>query len=908
MNKLPIVSLSSVSLPPIPSSSSDPFHFFWHPEEKAFWLLVLGKNSSGDVERRVWRVSEDGTGAIVLSDEQLGLPDDLDADSLRAFYFDTARGQPVWLVSTSDEVVLGAFDGKTFVKVKQKKTIRASANDSFVFDPARRVLVHFVSQEKMEREGLSVRELGSDGEWQDKGAVMADAGSWKTFAAWDERQKLAVVVDSANNKAFGWDGKNWRELPEAPFSNSKAATTHPRTKGLVLIEESSGYTASYKRYRSAELTDTKWVDGEESALKPLERLVSIAYIPERNESYVYAPKLGGTIQHTLGRYDGQKVHPAGQPVLAMTGGSTAGPVLFWSYDGMFSVVGEELRKTADHPEEAVLGFRADRTGCVAVGRTGEVERLTSKGWTSVCKAPPGFTERCDSSMGSDGTGRLLVVGGGDPYGGKKFLTDTWLFDGKTWTQLTTRGPGPKTLFTRIAFEPSRSTWVVIGGRKKDAYSDHLDETHELDGNNKWVAFKSNFDESPGLGARFIARDDASGQLFLVTYGCNDPDRLHVYRGAGEWHCVGDIDAALVPWGSRSGIDAPYAYDDERRVLVGYGRGSLVEVAIGAALDAVRPKESAQPKASESEAKPRPRDGAKTKGKEQLTEEAIPPAVWLRLQEDGSEKFWFASSREGATWTACWGRRGATPSEKVYTLDSRAAAKSAYEKAVREKLKKGYEHAPEKEAAALVPGRMSYRFKLGKFERIEDDMFGGIPAGVTRESWPICAGCNHPMPHVMTLHAHPERLPLTKHAAITLFVCDNESSGGTCLTSETDKGCNAALLLTAAELERAPLSTPPSGKKGAEPSKTMRARKLTYREVFEADPEKNENVDDIEVADKVGGYPGWYQFENTPKCDKCRKEMRFVAQLQEEHMTGGGSSEGYLFCCLDEHQAKFFWQH
>ncbi|MDC0668652.1 WGR domain-containing protein [Nannocystis radixulma] len=900
MNKLPIVTLSAASLPPVPSSSSDPFRLFWHPGEHAFWLLVLDKDTRGADRRRVWRVSEDGTGAVILAGEQLGLPDELDTRSLRAFhfYFDTARRQPVWLVSTSNAVVLGAFDGKIFKKVEQRRTIRASEDDSFVFDPARGVLVQFVARAAEQREGLAVRELGPDGEWQDRGTVIGDAGSWTTFTAWDERRRLAVVVDDASRRTFGWDGERWHELPASPFSRPKAGTIHPRSRGLVLIDESSGYTSGSMRYRSAELTDETWVEGADADLKPLERLVAIAHVPEREESHVYAPKLDGAIQHTLGRFDGKTVQPAGKPVLALTGGSTAGSVLFWSGDGLFSVVDGELRKTGDLPAASIAGLHADRTGFLAIGRQGAVERLTPNGWVSICEAPGGFSERGEASVGTDGSGRLLVVGGGDRWGGRKLLTDAWLFDGNKWTQLRTRGTGPKRLLARVGFDSSRATWVVIGGSKKGALASDVDETYELGGDGKWVAFNSQFSDSPGLGARFMARDDASGQLFLVTYGCEDPDRLFVYRGAGSWLGVGTIDAALVPWGLRSGIDAPYAYDDARRVLVGYGEGSLVEVALGAALDAVRPQASAPVQSSED---------ARAKGEDLPAEDEVPPAVWLHMHEDGADKFWFAATK-GTTWTARWGRRGAKASEKTYELDSRAEARRFYEKAVREKLKKGYEHAPDREAAAVVPGRASYRFKLGKFERIGDDMMGGIPAGVTRTSWPVCVACKHPMPHVMTLHAHPERLPLTKHAAISLFVCDNQFSGGTCPAFAPTEGCNAALLLTAAELARAPLAAPPAGKQGEAPAKTMRARKLTYREVFEADPEKNENVDDIEVVDKVGGYPGWYQFEDTPACGKCKKPMRFVAQLEEEHMTGGGSSEGYLFCCPDEHQATFFWQH
>lgn len=89
---------------------------------------------------------------------------------------------------------------------------------------------------------------------------------------------------------------------------------------------------------------------------------------------------------------------------------------------------------------------------------------------------------------------------------------------------------------------------------------------------------------------------------------------------------------------------------------------------------------------------------------------------------------------------------------------------------------------------------------------------------------------------------------------------------------------------------------------------MRARRIRYREVFEADPAREPGAEDIEATSKVGGYPGWLQGEAVPRCGTCRRPMRFLAQLGElDGQMNFGGGDGYLFCCPSEHQAKFLWQ-
>ena len=164
-----------------------------------------------------------------------------------------------------------------------------------------------------------------------------------------------------------------------------------------------------------------------------------------------------------------------------------------------------------------------------------------------------------------------------------------------------------------------------------------------------------------------------------------------------------------------------------------------------------------------------------------------------------------------------------------------------------------------------------------------------------------------MPHVMTLHAHPERLPLTKRAALVVFACNGDASGGTCETWDPDAGCNAVRLLGAKALARAPLAAAPAGPGGAK-TKLMKARRIDYTPVFELEPGADESAEDLEADSKVGGYPVWIQGDDTPTCATCKRPMRFVAQLGEvDPALNFGGGDAYVFCCAEEHEAKVLWQ-
>ena len=79
----------------------------------------------------------------------------------------------------------------------------------------------------------------------------------------------------------------------------------------------------------------------------------------------------------------------------------------------------------------------------------------------------------------------------------------------------------------------------------------------------------------------------------------------------------------------------------------------------------------------------------------------------------------------------------------------------------------------------------------------------------------------------------------------------------------------------------------------------------------------DNSSDLGKRSKFGGKPDWIQNNETPKCDCCKKEMEFVAQLDSIDYTGFANTNPeymfgdvgmiYVFFCKKCGQAKVVFQ-
>jgi predicted DNA-binding WGR domain protein len=537
----------------------------------------------------------------------------------------------------------------------------------------------------------------------------------------------------------------------------------------------------------------------------------------------------------------------------------------------------------------VLALHVHEGGLHALARDAALYSLGESGtWRKIAEAPPGFVSRAHAAVAWSASGpksapeRMYVLGGYPTHMGK-FPADCfrWTPDAG-WKSLEIAGKKPAFQHMLACWDPGRKVLVVVGGRDKRYTPNDL--TFETD-EKKWTSFPTQMEGGTAIGAT-LTYDAVLDKVLLLS-----TNEVRAYEGKGEWRLIGTMPAP-------SGGATEVAYDAEARTLYALG-GTVADgfqrVALGALLDDAAARAPSAPRGVvEAEA---PRGKAKPAlAAKKAPEESSPAKRYLRSDEGGTDKFWFAEL-SGRSFQVRWGQRGTAGQTKVHELDDAAAARRAFDKKVAEKLDKGYWDAPEGERAAEIPGKTSYHWKLG---RDGDDVAGG-PSPVA--DVPACSGCENPMVHIVTLAAHPERLPLTKHAALSAYICANVESAGACPSFEAHGGANAVLLHRT--LPAARKGDAPARKKGAP---MVKAKRIAYTAQFEPDPE-GDDADDLEMANKTGGHPAWYQFANVPACRVCTKPMRFVAQFSEfdEVLNFGGDGEAYVFVCSEEHEGALLWQ-
>jgi hypothetical protein len=155
-----------------------------------------------------------------------------------------------------------------------------------------------------------------------------------------------------------------------------------------------------------------------------------------------------------------------------------------------------------------------------------------------------------------------------------------------------------------------------------------------------------------------------------------------------------------------------------------------------------------------------------------------------------------------------------------------------------------------------------------------------------------------------------RIPETPKLVL-LFMCQNDP--GLCDEWEADGGGNCAIVVPTEKL--AEVKAPDGGV-------TVRNTKYGARQVtssldnYDAAREawiKESGRKGSDVLGQLLGTPAWIQADESPKCDACGRNMRFLAQLEQgpdwkTEMNFGGGGCAYLFdCSCGEHSAKLLWQ-
>ena len=854
-------------------------HVMFHPKERRLWVLDFKANALLAVDGDT--VSEIASGEKLVSgsvEHDVNLND-------RGLYFDTVRERPILWVSTfRRQRVLDLFvhDGTSFVPLAQTAGVAPASSDAFAFDPVRGVLVHFLGKDdtRPQQDGAAVREMDETGTWND-GRVVEPSLTGNLFAGWDEARSRLIVFDLKQSVAY--DGRSFTAVGKVssyPFKPYAMALT-PDARRLVFLQRKAWTTET----KLSILEDTGWKFGETNGLAGFE---GGAFDPVHDRTVFWKPSYGvGHHQRMFVALKQDRLEPVGPTLWDLDRGTaTAGPAVFSGVIHSLSPSPEEEQAFAVPRLAAVRGdqlvalptlaapllsLASYPEGTYAISWRCEIFQLAGDAWQRIAEAPPELSERSEANVAWHPTRvEATMVGGrlvADRFG--PIPTDTWRWrlQPGAWEKLQVTGkpavrgqweyPG-----SGAGIDGDSDEMVFLGGKLRSLKEN--EKTWICDGK-KWKSFPTTFEGNEPMGPFLMAWDPGSRQMLLFGRARRSEGEkdlgwylsVHAHRGEGRWQ--------FARWLEKEG--EAIAFSGSERVLYQFHREGAFNTGsyrlVRAPIDlpaAPAAKGKATPKQKEAPA-------------------PVAPAVWLRYQDDESDKFWFASLA-GEAFTARWGRRGAKEQSKTQSFASAELARKAYEKIVRAKLGEGYEHAPEGESAAHIPGLNAWHFSQPV--KGGEDAFRGPPPLLADNEWPTC-GCGARTTYVLTFRAHPERLPLKHAAAVGLFICfkcdpDDESRS-----------------------------------KGVIPlrEEVLPKRKKTdlgfkYQRVFEADTEIEDNASGTEAVSKVGGRPAWLETdEPPPNCSVCHVPMRFIAQLDtldDEVDFGGGMA--YVFLCADEHEGRW----
>ena len=146
-------------------------------------------------------------------------------------------------------------------------------------------------------------------------------------------------------------------------------------------------------------------------------------------------------------------------------------------------------------------------------------------WTQVSTQGPSARESAYMSYDSS-RGKIVLFGGYEPAGSGKVDSDTWEFDGTSWTQIPVSGPPPGAL-GQMVFDSARGVSVLFGGGNNSTFLAPI--TWEWDGAT-WVARSvapRSCGRSSNPGAEDLQHLDADGApLFLRVADMSERANRH----------------------------------------------------------------------------------------------------------------------------------------------------------------------------------------------------------------------------------------------------------------------------------------------------------------------------------------------------------------------------------------------
>jgi hypothetical protein len=212
----------------------------------------------------------------------------------------------------------------------------------------------------------------------------------------------------------------------------------------------------------------------------------------------------------------------------------------------------------------------------------------------------------------------------------------------------------------------------------------------------------------------------------------------------------------------------------------------------------------------------------------------------------------------------------------------------------------------------------------------ESKFGGRPWLREGDSWPTCGSCGQPL--ALFLQLDLAKLPLGHgiqgEGLLQFFHCLGTQGKDECwetyeayseaelvrLYDSTGSGKLAAAIQGVETtppkriLSWRPIDDYPGEDSPAEaPLRLTDEQRRHLEELRESQPEAIPKTAD---GDKLGGYPFWVQSPELPSCPRCKKQMRYVFQIDSEDQIPymwGDSGVGHISQCADHPDVlAFVW--
>ena len=358
-----------------------------------------------------------------------------------------------------------------------------------------------------------------------------------------------------------WDGATWTELSPstAPVARFGHAMAYDSQRGRVVLF--GGADASGARDDVWEWDGTNWTEIT-SPNRPAARLWhSLVYDSAREAAVLF----GGVAEVYIG----------GETVVRYAD--------TWAFDGTTWNRLTSLRSGPFNRDSHAAAYDRSRDRVVLFGGSADISQPTVDGETWEWNGTI-WSERLPQSPGArwhtkmaylDESQQLLIYGGLSNF--EDFVTDTWTWDGESWTDATASAgtPPPGRLEHALTYDPSRNRAVLFGGYRDESGSrTYYSGTWEYDGT-EWSNRTPNAAEAPPVrSSPALAYDSGRNRVILFGGGFIDGQSSSGFNDLWEWDGTDWTDVSP-SFGARPAAreDALMAYDpSSQRLLLYGGRG------------------------------------------------------------------------------------------------------------------------------------------------------------------------------------------------------------------------------------------------------------------------------------------------------------------------------------------------